>query len=152
MNLIDKKIEFTGVKIALINNGRVLTILRDNKPEISYPNFWDFPGGGRENDETPFECVQREVWEELKIRIKKSDIVWAKQYPGMIQSGTISIFMVSYISQLEFEKIVFGDEGQKYELRPIKEVMKDTQMIDSLKLRLQDYIEAKGEIWTSGKS
>ena len=42
---------FQGVKVALINNGKVLTILRDNKPNIPYPNMWDLAGGGREKED-----------------------------------------------------------------------------------------------------
>ena len=43
----------------------LLTILRDDKASIPWPNMWELPGGGREEDESPFECVAREVYEEL---------------------------------------------------------------------------------------
>ena len=46
---IMNELAFQGVKVALINNGKVLTILRDNLPNIPYPNTWDLAGGGREN-------------------------------------------------------------------------------------------------------
>ena len=45
---LEARFEFTGCKIALICEGQILTILRDDKETIPYPNMWDLPGGGRE--------------------------------------------------------------------------------------------------------
>ena len=80
MELLDSRIDFTGCKIALICEGQILTILRDDKEGIPWPNLWELPGGGREEDETPFECVAREVYEELNIQLSKDDIVWSRLY------------------------------------------------------------------------
>ena len=54
---------FGGAKIALLCGNSVLTYQRDDKPDIPWPGCWDLPGGGRENDETPLQCVQRETLE-----------------------------------------------------------------------------------------
>ena len=45
--------------------GEILLLLRDNKPEIPYPNTWDLPGGQMEGSELPSECIRREMDEEL---------------------------------------------------------------------------------------
>ncbi|MCX5919435.1 MAG: NUDIX domain-containing protein [Deltaproteobacteria bacterium] len=45
--------------------GEVLMLLRDDKPDISYPNTWDLPGGHMEKGEGPHECICREMREEL---------------------------------------------------------------------------------------
>lgn len=79
--------DFQGVKVALINNGKVLTILRDNIPNIPYPNMWDLAGGGRENEESPYETMRREVLEELNIDIPKSNVVWVKHYESVTKPG-----------------------------------------------------------------
>ena len=47
MELLDSRIDFTGCKIALICDGQILTILRDDKENIPWPNMWEFPGGGK---------------------------------------------------------------------------------------------------------
>ncbi len=39
--------DFTGCKIALFCGDKLLTILRDDKSNIPYPNTWELPGGGR---------------------------------------------------------------------------------------------------------
>jgi 8-oxo-dGTP diphosphatase len=44
---------------------QLLLFLRDNKPEIPYPNTWDPPGGQMEGSESPKDCIQREMGEEL---------------------------------------------------------------------------------------
>ena len=73
MELLNKKFDFTGSKIALICGNKVLTILRDDKDDIPCPNMWELPGGGREGDESPFECVAREVYEEAKIGLEEGE-------------------------------------------------------------------------------
>ncbi|AFH48112.1 7,8-dihydro-8-oxoguanine triphosphatase [Ignavibacterium album JCM 16511] len=57
-----------GAGIILINsNNEVLLLLRDNKPEIPYPNQWDIPGGKIEDGETPDVTIKREMFEELGL-------------------------------------------------------------------------------------
>ena len=78
---LEARFEFTGCKITLICEGQILTILRDDKEDIPWPNVWELPGGGREGNETPFECVAREVYEELSIQLSKADVIWSRLYP-----------------------------------------------------------------------
>ena len=47
--------------------GRYLIARR--KPGVHLAGFWEFPGGKREPGETLEECLQRELLEELSIRI-----------------------------------------------------------------------------------
>ena len=39
--------DFTGSKIALICDGQMLTILRDDKTTIPWSNMWELAGGGK---------------------------------------------------------------------------------------------------------
>src|SRR5439155_1588409 len=48
---------------------RLLIYLRDDKPEIPFPNHWDFFGGHLEEGETPEQAMIREVKEELGIHL-----------------------------------------------------------------------------------
>jgi 8-oxo-dGTP diphosphatase len=50
-------------------NARLLIYLRDDKPEIPFPNHWDFFGGHLENGETPEQALVREVKEELGVEL-----------------------------------------------------------------------------------
>jgi 8-oxo-dGTP diphosphatase len=51
--------------------GELLLYLRDNKPDIPYPDHWDLIGGHVEEGETPEEALVREVKEELGIDLKE---------------------------------------------------------------------------------
>ena len=51
-------------------DGRLLIYLRDDKPDIPFPNHWDFFGGHLEAGETPEQALVREVSEELGVRLE----------------------------------------------------------------------------------
>ena len=138
---LEERFEFTGCKITLICEGQILTILRDDKETIPYPNMWDLPGGGREGNETPFECVAREVYEELNIQLSKDDVIWSRLYPSMLDENKKSVFLVGKLTQEQFESIIFGDEGQGYKLVSFEEFLTSDRVVPQLQERVRDYVE-----------
>ena len=141
MELLDQQLDFTGCKIALICDGQILTILRDDKEDIPWPNMWELPGGGREGNETPFECVAREVYEELSIQLSKADVIWFQIYPSMLDGNKKSVFLVGRLTQEQFESIIFGDEGQGYKLVSFEEFLTSDRVVPQLQERVRDYME-----------
>ena len=133
--------DFTGCKIALFCEDRILTILRDDKPNIPYPNMWELPGGGREGDESPFECAAREVFEELGIHLTEDCLLLSKVYPSMLFEGKESVFLVGKLRQEQFDSIVFGDEGQGYQLMNVEEFLSSSQVVPQLQDRLKGYLK-----------
>ena len=133
--------DFTGCKIALFCGDKLLTILRDDKENIPWPNMWELPGGGREGDESPFECAAREVFEELGIRLTKDYLLWSKVYPSMLFADKQSVFLVGQLTQDQFDSITFGDEGQSYQLMNVEEFLSSSQVVPQLQDRLKDYME-----------
>ena len=133
--------DFTGSKIALICGDKVLTILRDDKDDIPCPNMWELPGGGREGNESPFECVAREVYEELGIHLDEDCLLWSKIYPSVIFKDKQSVFMVGQLRQEQFDNITFGDEGQGYKLMSIDEFLSLDKVVPQLQERLKDYLK-----------
>ena len=131
--------DFTGCKIALFCGDKLLTILRDDKASIPWPNMWELPGGGREGDESPFECAAREVHEELGIHLTEDCLIWAKVYPSMLFADKQSVFLVGKLTQDQFDSIVFGDEGQGYQLMNVEEFLSSSQVVPQLQDRVRDY-------------
>ena len=135
--------DFTGCKIALFCGDKLLTILRDDKLNIPYPNTWELPGGGREGDESPFECVAREVYEELGIHLIEECLLWSKVYPSMLFEGKESVFLVGKLRQEQFDSIVFGDEGQGCKLMSVEEFLGSDKVVPQLQGRVRDYLEGE---------
>ena len=133
--------DFTGCKIALFCEDRILIILRDDKASIPWPNMWELPGGGREGDESPFECAAREVYEELGIHLTEDCLLWSKGVPKYALWGRESVFLVGKLDQEQFDKIVFGDEGQGYKLMGIDEFLGSDRVVPQLQDRVRDYLE-----------
>ena len=62
-------------------NNKLLVYLRDDKPEIPFPNHWDLFGGHVEQNESPEEGLMRELKEELNIEI--SDFQFYKSFESV---------------------------------------------------------------------
>lgn len=54
------------------DNGEILCALRS--PQMSLPNYWEFPGGKVEDGEDIFAALKREISEELHCQIETDDI------------------------------------------------------------------------------
>jgi len=64
-----KKVDFNGAKGLVFLGNKILVYRRDNKTS-NLPLCIDLPGGGRENDESPFDSFKREIKEEFGIDCK----------------------------------------------------------------------------------
>ncbi len=111
--------DFTGAKAALFCGASVLVYLRDRKPGLRWPGLWDLPGGGREGDEGPEDCLLREVWEEFGLRLGPERLVWRGVFPSMVEDGRTSVFYGGWLGRDEVASVRFGDEGQGWELMPV---------------------------------
>jgi len=52
----------------IVSNGKVFIAKRSENMKL--PNLWEFPGGKVKENESPEDCVVREIQEELGIRIQ----------------------------------------------------------------------------------
>ncbi|MDP4020630.1 MAG: NUDIX hydrolase [Candidatus Adlerbacteria bacterium] len=135
--------DFVGSKAALFFEGKLLVYLRDNKPAIHWPNMWDFPGGGREHNETPLETIIREIKEEFSITLKSEAFIWKKEFPAMHDPSLTGIFLVGKLTHEDVNSIKFGEEGQKWQLMTVEEFLSRNDVIPHLKERLCTYLNTK---------
>ena len=75
-----------GTSLLIINDTeQILLFLRDDKPEIPYPNMWDIPGGHVEANETPEQCIVREMKEEMDLDLTISELFLITEFPDRIE-------------------------------------------------------------------
>lgn len=75
-----------GTSIVFVNDKRhVLLLLRDNKPDIPYPDTWDVPGGHVDNGETPEQFIVREMREEMGIELKDFQLFSTSEFDDRIE-------------------------------------------------------------------
>lgn len=71
-----------GCSILFVNEEKqVLLSLRDDIPEIPYPNMWDIPGGHVEEGETPEQCIVREMKEEMDMDLEGFHLFSVREFP-----------------------------------------------------------------------
>jgi 8-oxo-dGTP diphosphatase len=124
--------------IILENNKReILLYLRDNKPGIPFPNYWDLIGGHVEEGETPEEALVREVKEELNIDLK--EYTFYKKYECLSGDAYQNIKFI-YIGKinLPIEEITLL-EGERPRFFSREEIP-NVKFANILKTIVMDYI------------
>ena len=127
--------DFVGAKAALICGGQVLTYLRDTHPGLPWPGFWDLPGGGREGDEAPEDCLLRELNEEFGLQLPRSRLIWRRVLPSITRASATSVFFGGWLSAEEVDQIRFGDEGQEWRLMDVAEFIAHPKAVHEMQRR-----------------
>lgn len=129
---------FHGAKVAVIWQGTIATMLRDDKPDIPWPGWWDLPGGGREGDESPWECACREAAEELALDLSQQTPCHASAHHD--PAGHLVWFFVARPLRLNLATLRLGDEGQDWQMMPLDKFMTHCRVIPQFKDRLRPVV------------
>jgi len=76
------------VTAAIIRDDENILVVRRG-PGEKLAGFWEFPGGKVEHPETLQECLERELFEELDIATKVTDVVAVSDYK--YETGAIKL-------------------------------------------------------------
>lgn len=130
--------DFSGAKLAVLAGGKVLTLLRDDRPGLPYAGLWDLPGGGREGAEAPLDCALREAWEETGVRVDRRSVAWQRVYRG--SGGALPRwFFVAEPGWLALPTPRLGTEGQEVRWMPVEAFLERGDAIAHLQERLAAY-------------
>ena len=136
--------DFDGCKLAALYKDKILTYLRDDIPNIPFQNQFDLPGGGREGNETPEQCVLRELHEEFGLMLPAERLSQKIKY--QLNSGKIGYFFVLNLTSDETQAIKFGDEGQFCRLMPISQFVEQKNTIVHLQELVVANIDNNGKL------
>lgn len=134
--------DFHGAKAALFIGADLLVYQRDK--HVRWPGYWDFPGGGREGRESPFDCLRREVFEEFGLTVTPEQVVWKKHYPAMAAPIGVAWFFVLRMPSEAARDIRFGDEGQRWALMSPLDVAQLPNLVPALRDRLRLWLRETG--------
>ncbi len=84
------------VGVALITRNGWYLITR-RKPGVHLAGYWEFPGGKCEVDESPEDCVQREVLEELAVEVTQPIYMMTHYHEYPEKSVDLIVFHCSII-------------------------------------------------------
>ncbi len=127
--------DFVGAKAVFLWQGRVLTYLRDDWPDLPFAGLWDLPGGGREADESPAACLLRELAEEFGLHLPEDRLHWRAEFPSMLWPDKRSWFFAGRLMTAETQAIRFGDEGQRWCLMPLHDWLNHPKAVPEMQRR-----------------
>lgn len=106
--------------VLLVQRGKVLLTRRAIQP---YRGYWDAPGGYLDIHEMPVQGLQREMREELSIRIVQPKLLGV--YLGLYPSTPLqSTFNVYYVATRFTGKLKAQDDVASYAWHPIEHLPK----------------------------
>lgn len=96
------------VAAAVIKNhsGQIFITQRHEGSHLA--GLWEFPGGKVELNETPFEALQRELFEEVDIIIHQASLITTIEHIYPTRTITLSVYLVD-----EWDGVPFSAEGQR---------------------------------------
>jgi 8-oxo-dGTP diphosphatase len=136
---------YEGAKLALYLGDALAVILRDERAAIPFPGHWDLPGGGREGDEAPLTCALRECREELGLLVPEDAVVWGRRF---VEDGQGKWFFVAELPADAAGQVVFGNEGQRWQLMAEDVFLAHPKAVPEFQDRLRCYLDEKKGLLT----
>ena len=125
----------------LVYNGKVLLILRDDKPNIPESKTWQLPGGGTQIGEDHSQTIKRELQEEIGV------VPQQLRYLGSAPGETKVFF--AFLTDEEVKNIKLGNEGQRLEFFNLENAL-TVNLTKKLRFYLEKFKEGISELISNG--
>ena len=139
--MTDPRRDFAGAKVMIFLGPHLLVLRRDHAPGIAWPGRLDFPGGGREGEESPEVCALREVEEEVGLRLPAGALRFVHLRHGDIGA---SWFFAVHLRSGARDDVVFGGEGAGWLIMPPEAYVAAEDAIPHFRDILACYLDEKG--------
>ena len=122
-----------------VNDGMLLIAKR--KPTARLPNLWEFPGGKVEPNETPRECLKRELKEEFDIDVSVGEYVGSNIHTYDFGTIELMAFRASWekgdFKLLDHEEIrwIFKHELDQFDFAPADRAFADQLMNGAIEIQ-----------------
>jgi len=90
----------------IIQNGKILIV--QNNSDSDHPFQWEFPGGKIKAEETLANCIKREIWEELEIKIK----IYEKLFSVEFDYGFKQIELIPFLCSIKNGEIILNEHNE----------------------------------------
>jgi 8-oxo-dGTP diphosphatase len=136
MKMGDRAGAFEGSKLMLFFGEKLAVLRRDDFDHIPFPDMLDLPGGMREGEESPEACALRETHEELGLDLPEGLITWRRFYEEPCRAW----FFALHLPEARSADIVFGDEGQVWQLMQPEHYAASDEAIPHFRARVLEYL------------
>lgn len=133
----DPRRDFIGAKVMVFLGAEMIVLRRDHAAGIAWPGGLDFPGGGREDGESPEACAARETHEEVGLRLSPGDLVFVQLRQA--RAGTTWHF-AAHLPAGARNDVVFGGEGVGWSMMQPRAYLADPDAIPPFRRILAAYL------------
>lgn len=121
-------------------DGKYIMQSRGFNPGIHNPGGVSLFGGGLEGDETPLECLSRELLEEIELEVRDAELLWVSQ--GLSPDKITPAERYHYlIRDVELSSLVLH-EGDAILVMTFEEIQEHPKVPEGLKKRFREFRES----------